>query len=107
MKLFAYITDPEQFMEGGDYSRELSVHVCSSKTMESAGWILLHEVEIHTDTVDIESLTKSALKKIYIEEERERADHEVKTQAFANRRANLLSLPASVVPIDDNMGEPL
>ena len=104
MKLFAYITDPEQFMEGGEYNRTLSIHVCSSETMESAGWILLHEVEIDTDGVDIEGLTKSALKKIDIEEERERAEHEVKATAFASRRANLLSLPANIVSVEEEQG---
>jgi hypothetical protein len=101
MKLFAYITDPEQFMEGGDYNRTLSIHVCSSETMESAGWILLHEVEIHTDDIDIESLTNSALKKIDIEEQREVAEHEVKRLEFVNRRANLLSLPANIVSTEE------
>ena len=103
MKLFAYITDPEQFMRGDEYNQQAAIHVTSTETMESAGWILLHEVEIDLGSVDMQKLTESALKKIGIEEERERAEHEVKEQAFKSRRANLLSLPANVVSIEEEL----
>lgn len=92
MKLFAYITNAEQFLEGSEFSIASSIHVTSHDDMSEYGWFPLGPVNINVEGIDVDLLRGVAVEEIKKDEKKEMAEHEVRMQRFEERRQNLLAI---------------
>ena len=88
VKQYVYITDADKFLSG-DYNFCFSVSNDDSYGYDS--WILCGEVDIEV-TVDNDAVMKSAIDAIDEQEEKTRAEFEMKMTMLKTKKANLLSI---------------
>jgi hypothetical protein len=92
MKLFAYITNAEQFLQGDEFSIASSIHVTSHEDMSDYGWFPLGPVDINLEDLNMDDLRRAAVDEIKKDEKKEMAEHEVRMQKFEERIQKLLAI---------------